>query len=326
MRNTISPTLRAVMAWIVAVLLATTAHAAEMRNFEDVNGPVQIPVAPQRIVALNDHVLSMPLVELGAPLVGSAGRVDNEGKTFLRGIKDLLGVDFHNSGIEYIGNYWEPDIEAIAALNPDLIIAGEFHEAALLEKMRKIAPTLVVNTELPLLDFMRQIADAAGVLDEYEARLARYQARIAEARNIIPSASDIRIPIVLSFDGKVLGWEQYGALTQVMDDIGFARPEVTRNLDGDYAEFSAESLPKLDGDFIIDTYRVSIGDTPAQARERMAEVLPQWCQVLHACRNNQYLIFPRTFVSATSFASLEMATQLLVTHIGGRDFVPYEAE
>lgn len=324
MNKTLQSTLKAAAVWTAALVMATAVGAAEMRTFEDHNGPVQIPADPQRIVALNDHVLSMPLVELGAPLVGSAGRVDNKGKTFLRGIKDLLGVDFHNSDIEYIGNYWEPDIEAIAALKPDLIIAGEFHEAKLVEQMRKIAPTLIVNTELPLLDFMRQIADAAGVLDEYNKRLARYQARIAEARAIIPDAGDITIPIVLSFDGKVLGWKTYGALTQVMGDVGFARPEATQTLSEEYAEFSAESLPELDGDFIIDTYRVSVGDTPAQARARMAEVLPQWCDVLHACRNHQYLIFPRTFVSSTSFASLEMATQLLVTHIGGRDYVRYE--
>lgn len=323
MNTTIHKALQLFSAPVITLAMCATAMAADMRSFEDHNGPVQIPADPQRIVALNDHVLSMPLVELGAPLVGSAGRVDSEGKTFLRGIKDLLGVDFHNSDIGYIGNYWEPDIEAIAALNPDLIIAGHFHEAEVVEQMRKIAPTLVIDTDQPLLEFMKQIADAAGVLEAYEARLNRYHARIAEARAVIPNARDIQIPIVLSFDGKVLGWKTYGALTQVMDDIGFAQPGITKNISGDSAEFSAESLPELDGDFIIDTYRVSIGDTPAQARARMAEVLPQWCDVLHACRNHQYLIFPRTFVSATSFASLEMATQLLVSHVGGRDFVPF---
>ena len=85
---------------------------------------------------------------------------------------------------------------------------------------------------------------------------------------------------------------------------------------------ASKAMQQLDADFIIDTYRISIGDTPAQARERMSEVLPSWCSVWHACRNNQYLTFPRTFVFSSSFTSLELATQLLVTHIGGREFVP----
>lgn len=105
MNTTIHKALQLFSAPVITLAMCATAMAADMRSFDDHSGPVQIPADPQRIVALNDHVLSIPLVELGAPLVGSAGRVDSEGKIFLRGIKDFLGVDFHNSDIGYIGNY-----------------------------------------------------------------------------------------------------------------------------------------------------------------------------------------------------------------------------
>ncbi len=304
---------------LAGVLFSLPLWAEDMRTFEDFHGEVMIPSNPQRIVSLQDHVVTMSLVEMGAPVVGSVGRVDDDGKPYLRGVKDLLGVDFDNSPIEFLG--WT-DIEKVVAVQPDLIITTHYAEEAELQQLRAIAPTVAINQDQPLLDFMRDVADAGGVLDTYNTRLARYNARLKEAKAIIPNAEDIRVSIVLSNNGILRSWEQYGALTQVIDDIGFARPEAVKGL-GHAAEFSPEAMPGLDADFIIDTYRVSEGDTPAMARERMAEVLPQWCSVWHACRHNQYLIFPRTFVYSSSFASLELNIQLLTTHIGGREFVPF---
>lgn len=322
MERTITSALNIVIGCTLTLLLATAA-SAEMRTFEDHNGPVQIPEAPQRIVALNDHVLAMPLIELGAPLVGSSGRVRDDGSVYLRGVKDLLGVDFDNSPIEFVGTYGEMDKEKIVSLNPDLIVAFAYHDAETVENMRKIAPTVVIDTDQPVLDFIHDIADAAGVMDEYNKRVARYQARLAEAKAIIPNASDIQVTVLQAWDGKLSVSESYGSLGQVIQDIGFKQPEAVQSIDGE-AEFSAEALTDFDGDFIFDTYRISAGDLPQDALDRMAGVLPGWCEVLHACRNNQYIALPRTFVYSSSFASLELNVQLLATHIGGRDFVPYE--
>lgn len=309
---------------LLMLLVPFATFAAQTRTFTDGLGHrVEIPTEPQRIVALNDHVLAMPLIELGAPLVGSSGRVRDDGSQYLRGVKDLLGIDFDNSPIEFVGTYTELDMEKIVSLNPDLLVAFTYHDGATLDQMRKIAPTVVIDSDQPVLDFIRDLADAAGVLDEYNNRLARYQDRLAEARAIIPEAFDIQVSVIQAYDGALSVYESYGALGQVISDIGFKQPEAVAAIDG-YADFSAESLPQFDGDFVFDTYRISAGDMPQNARERMAEVLPGWCEILHACRNNQYIALPRTFVYSSSFASLELNIQLLTTHIGGRDFVRYQ--
>ncbi len=322
MERTITAALKVAIGCTLALMQATSAFAGT-RTFVDHNGPVQIPEAPQRIVTLNDHVLAMPLIELGAPLVGSSGRVRDDGSIYLRGVKDLLGVDFDNSPIEFVGTYGELDMEKIVALNPDLIVAFAYHDAATVEQMRKVAPTVVIDTDQPVLDFIHDLADAAGVMGEYNKRLARYQARLAEAKAIIPNASEIQVTVLQAWDGKLAVSESYGSLGQVIQDIGFRQPDIVQGIEGE-AEFSAEALTDFDGDFIFDTYRISAGDVPDDARERMAGVLPGWCEVLHACRNNQYITLPRTFVYSSSFASLELNVQLLTTHIGGREFVPYE--
>ncbi|GGX54949.1 ABC transporter substrate-binding protein [Saccharospirillum salsuginis] len=315
--------MKSLLTFLLVASVSLSIQAADMRTFNDHTGSVDIPADPQRIVALNDHVLAMPLIELGAPLVGSSGRVRDDGSIYLRGVKDLLGVDFDNSPIEFIGTYGETDMEKIVSLSPDLIVAFAYHDDATLERMRKIAPTVVIDTDQPVLDVIRDIADAGGVLDEYNKRLALYQARLDEAKSIIPNASDIQVSVLQAYDGKLSVYESYGALGQVIQNMGFKQPEAVSGIEG-HADFSAESLTEFDGDFIFDTYRISAGDLPQDARERMAEVLPGWCDVLHACRTNQYVVLPRTFVYSSSFASLELNVQLLVTHIGGRNHIPYQ--
>ncbi|MFC3852262.1 ABC transporter substrate-binding protein [Salinispirillum marinum] len=302
--------------WALALSVMVSAESsANSRVFTDVHGEVTIPAEPQRIVSLQDHVLTMSLVELGAPVAGSAGRMGDDGKPYLRGVQDLLGVDFHNSEIEYVG--WT-DLEKVVAVNPDLIITTHYESAEMLAQLRLIAPTVTINQNQSLLGFMHDVADVSGRMDVYEARLARYQDRLAEARKAIPDASNISISVINSRDGVLNYWASYGALTQVMDDIGFARPAINAQVSDGNMEVSQERLQDVDADYIIDTFGISWGETPQDARNRMAEVLPNWCSVLEACQNGRYLVFPRTFAFSTSFASLELMTQMLVSHVAGR--------
>lgn len=300
---------------IVIAALSVTFAMADTRLFEHAAGETEIPQNPQRIVSLQDHVLTMALVEMGAPLVGSVGRVGDDGVPYLRGVKDLLGVDFDNSDIVFLG--WT-DLEKVVSVEPDLIITTHYEEPAMLEQLQKIAPTVAINQSQPLLDFMRQVADAANRLEVYDARLARYQARLAEARNAVPEAESIRVSVINSWDGTLNYWSDYGSLTQVMDDIGFARPAINQQVDDGRMEISAERLQDIDADYIIDTFGISWGETPQDARARMSLVLPNWCSVLTACQNGQYIVLPRTYAFSSSFASLEMMTQILVSHVAGR--------
>ncbi|CAH0186976.1 putative siderophore-binding lipoprotein YfiY precursor [Microbacterium foliorum] len=54
-----------------------------------------------------------------------------------------LGVD----GVESVGTVPEPDLEAIAALKPDLILGTEARHSALYEQLSAIAPTVFIETQ-----------------------------------------------------------------------------------------------------------------------------------------------------------------------------------
>ena len=112
-----------VLAIGIAGALASAAPAQDVRVFTDDTGrDVTIPVKPQRIVALQDLFFTIPLIELGVNPVGSMGRTADDGSHFIRSSKTVTGLDFDNSDIVYVGGS-TPDLEAIAALQPDLIIA-----------------------------------------------------------------------------------------------------------------------------------------------------------------------------------------------------------
>src|SRR5690606_41515231 len=121
----LKPLARVVAALILGSAVAVLpAQGQETRQFTAENGIFEIPVTPQRIVALNDQILTLPLYEMGAPVVGSAGRLDADGTAFLRGGMDTLGIDFSNTDIQFVGLFNDLDVEATAALAPDLITGG----------------------------------------------------------------------------------------------------------------------------------------------------------------------------------------------------------
>lgn len=104
------------------------------RAFVDATGTsVVLPPAIRRLVATDDVVGAL-LLGLGAPMVGCAGKVD---------------------GVEAVGAPRGPDPEAVAALHPDVIVAGavdrshDLDDMGLLDVLRRIAPVVAVDVGRP---------------------------------------------------------------------------------------------------------------------------------------------------------------------------------
>lgn len=104
------------------------------RTFVDATGtPVALPAALRRLVATAEDVGAL-LLGMGAPLVGCAGTLD---------------------GVEPVGAARAPDPRAVAALRPDVIVAGavdrvhDLADARLLEALRRVAPVVAVDLGRP---------------------------------------------------------------------------------------------------------------------------------------------------------------------------------
>lgn len=297
-------TLRNVALAVFACALASgLAQAEETRIFTDDAGrAVEIPVKPERIVSLHDLFFTLPLIELGKPPIGSHGRLLNDGTAYLRSSKMLTGIDFDNSDIAFVGSGIDIDPEAVAAVQPDLIILSTNQKPEMFEK---IAPTV-------LLDFRKsdkyalydQLAKITGTEDALRRLKSLYQSQIEQVKTAIDPAK-VSVNVIAAIDGNVRSYRHYAALGKALNDAGFAMPEAVRHGEsGQYADFSPEMLPEMDADIVIVTYRADFGHGPQVAYEELEALVPGFCRFLTACQEGRLYAIPRGKTFASSYGAL----------------------
>ncbi len=309
----------AILALTLAILPAL---AQETRTFTDDTGrAVEVPVAPQRIVTLHDSSLTVPLIELGIIPVGAFGRAADDGSAYMRGAATLTGVTFENSGIANVGGS-PADIEAIAALEPDLIITSTFNETPL-EQLETIAPTVVVEDNMRgELATFEDIAVLTGTEDRLAVLKARYRGQIDQIRSALGD-TPVSASIILTQNGQIAAWHTYGVLGKVLRDAGVTFPQIIETIEGsERVLFSGEELQAFDADFIFATYDAPRGQTPQDAREELEAIAPGYCQFLHACRANQLVFLPREDAVARSYTALGMMAEAVLVTLAGREFEP----
>ncbi|MCJ7859117.1 ABC transporter substrate-binding protein [Corynebacterium kalidii] len=99
-------------------------------------GSTEIPEAPQRIVALDNAFLDYA-VDLGGTVVG----VSDIGADLVPGYLDADQAA-RAAGVESVGSIAEPQLEKIAALEPDLILSSEVRHGEYYDRLAEIAPTV----------------------------------------------------------------------------------------------------------------------------------------------------------------------------------------
>ncbi|MEK3863233.1 AraC family transcriptional regulator [Paenibacillus sp. FSL H7-0716] len=208
-----------------------------------VNGEVEIPLHPQRIVA-GEYLGS--LIALGITPIGtSEHHIKNP--YFQEYLKDVENIGDGN------GN-----VEKILSLNPDLIIMDDFYPE-LNEQMSKIAPTVVIPYA-SLKTVHEEVAYFGELLSEEDKAktwLADYDSRMASAKEsvlkVVPADSTFSI-IEWSENSLMAVGTDFGKGGQpVYNGLGFKPPAdiAAEMADPGWASFSAEVLPKYAGDYVI---------------------------------------------------------------------------
>ncbi|HWJ87463.1 MAG TPA: ABC transporter substrate-binding protein [Pelagibacterium sp.] len=300
-----------------ALIAALPASAQETRSFTDDAGrTVEVPSHPQRIVTLHDSSLTTPLIELGIMPVGAFSRSGEDGP-YMRGAATLTGVTFANSGIVDVGGS-PADLEAIAALEPDLIITAAFQQTPL-DQLQSIAPTVVVEDDMRgQLASFEGIAALTGTEDRLDILKSRYESQIDQIRNVL-AGRDISASIILTQEGQIAAWHTYGVLGKVLRDAGFSFPPVVDAVEGSEREFfSGEELQAFDADFMFLTYDAPRGMGPADAIAELATLTPSFCQFLTACAGERLVLLPREDAVARSYTAAGMMASAVLAAISGR--------
>jgi iron complex transport system substrate-binding protein len=216
----------------------------ETRTIEHAMGSSEIPAEPQRVVVLDTDKIDTAL-SLGVTPVGAAVASEADLPTYLG---DL-------SGVQVVGTTAEPDLEAVEALEPDLILGSKFRQEAFYDELNAIAPTVfteqvgVTWKENFLLDgdALGKGEEAKQLLAEYETRAADFGASLGEAL-----ATEVSIVRFMPDQIRVYGPDSFSGI--VVGDTGLARPELQLLADAEdkrFGEVSAEELDSAGGDVVF---------------------------------------------------------------------------
>lgn len=234
-------------------------------------GPVKVPDHPQRVVVLDTAELDSAIT-LGVRPVGATSA--GTGSGFL----DYLPQE-ELAGIRNVGQIADPNLEAVAALRPDLILSSKVRDGARYDALSHIAPTVLTeSTGAPWkADFqlhaaaLGRTAQAAQVLAAYRDHVAAVTAALGgPAKAAATKVSMVRF--VEGADIRLYGNASY--IGTVLGDVGLGRPAV-QDVDRLSVDVSPEQIDKADGDAL---FYATYGD-PKAAKETQVTGSSLWKQL-----------------------------------------------
>jgi len=179
----------------------------------DTHGTVTVPVNPKKVVSLDNRTFET-LADWGVELVAAP--------------KDVMPADsayVKDESVRNIGNHREPNLEIIAAADPDLVIIGQ-RFASYYEEIKKLVPNVAVidlnfdvseETDTPGENFVNGFKDTTNSLaqifdkkEEAEQLIADFDKAIEDAKSAYNGTDKVMSVIVSG------------------GDIGFAAPHSGR--------------------------------------------------------------------------------------------------
>lgn len=226
--------------------VAATPAVEETRTVTHALGETEVVGTPERVVVLDTGELDTALA-LGVTPVGAVRTdVSDELPDYL----EAAGAD--PAEISEVGTIAEPSLEAIAALDPDLILSNTARHTDLYDQLRSIAPTVMGEgvgetwkQNLPV------YAEALGQQQEGDELLEAYEERAAEVGALFGDPSAVEVSIVRSVGtGSARLYGEGSFIGTVLADAGFARPAVQQT-DETFVEVGPEEISQADGDLLL---------------------------------------------------------------------------
>ncbi len=220
----------------------------EERVVTDVKGEVTIPANPKRIVDISgaSDILSI----LGYDVIGTANSDGYDYTKLPTYLEDVL-ADAKILGYSMLA---EMDVEAIIALEPDLIVISTVQEK-MYDQLSKIAP--VVMVEMKQVDWTEDFMHVANVFGkEAEATtwIDNYLAKAKEVGNQIKATygEDSTFLSFLASAGSLFIFDKAGLGSVLYDDMGLAKPAgMPEQEDISLPVVSLEGLAEITSDYIF---------------------------------------------------------------------------
>ena len=246
-------------------------------------GTAEIEGDPERVVTLHQGATDTAVALDIAPVGAVESWVEQPMYEYLR--DDLEGT-------EIVGDETQPNLEEIAALEPDLIVGTLSRHEEVHDQLEAIAPTVITD---PINDFQhtleimgeatKQQDKADQLLRDWEDRVADFQSRMEEDLGndwpLSASVLNIRSDQVRMFTGGFPGG--------ILQEVGFTHTESQEEAiddEEDFLEFTnTEAIPEMDAEvFFIFTQGNQDEDDLEEAMANWTDH-PLWDE-LEAVRND----------------------------------------
>jgi iron complex transport system substrate-binding protein len=267
-------TLRRTLLFVLPLTGLLLSLPAAAREITDATGTVTVPDDPQRVVVLTNEGTEA-LLALGVVPAGAANSWG--GDPWWDHIAGLMGEAVP------VGTESAVNLELVASLEPDLIIANKQRHEEIYPQLTAIAPT-VMSAELRgdwKINF-RLYAEALGRTAEGEAAIAEYDAAVADLRARLGDATAEEVSVVRFLPGQIRIYQLDSFSGVLLRDVGFARPAI-QNVEEFAIRTGKESIPDMDGDRIFHfTWDTGDGQGTALADEVLADPLWQSLSAVEA--------------------------------------------
>lgn len=226
----------------------STPSNVEERVITDVKGEVSIPVEPQRMVDISgaSDILSL----LGYDVIGTANSDGYDYTKLPTYLEDVL----KNAKILGYSMLAEMDVEAIIALEPDVIVISTVQEK-MYDQLSKIAP--VVMIEMKQVDWKEDfmhVANVFGKEEEATTWINNYLDKAATVGDQIKATYGENSTYLsfLASAGSLFIFDQAGLGSVLYDDLGLTKPAgMPEQEDISLPVVSLEGLAEINSDYIF---------------------------------------------------------------------------
>ncbi|QGZ48691.1 ABC transporter substrate-binding protein [Streptomyces sp. QHH-9511] len=225
-------------------------------------GTTELKAAPKRVVVLDVGELDN-VVSLGVKPVGYAPAEGDDG------IPAYLKKDAGDP--KSVGTINNLNLEAIANLEPDLILGSQLRAADKYDELSKIAPT--VFSIRPGFTWKENYLLNAAALDrtaDAKSKLAAYETKAKQLGTDI-GPNKPTISMVRYLPGKIRLYAKASFIGTILEDAGLPRPK-NQQINDLAAEISPEKIDQADADWI---FTGVYGDPKATKRDT-AQANPLW--------------------------------------------------
>jgi iron complex transport system substrate-binding protein len=225
---------------------------------EHVMGTETFEKTPEKVVILTNEGTEA-LLALGVTPVGAVQSWT--GDPWYEHIADQM------KDVEVVGVESQVNVEAVAALQPDLIIGNKMRHEEIYEQLKAIAPTVFAETlRGDWQENFQLYAKAVNQVEKGQEVLDNYNNHVAELKEKLGDKTSMEVSMVRFMAGDVRIYHKDTFSGVILEQLGFARPE-GQNVD-DFAEkgVTKERIPAMEGDILF-YFTYEEGDNKATAVE-----------------------------------------------------------